>query len=566
MEGEAKLLDLNEELTFEDMGTGRVELLLRFASGLYKGRFLYINTSVSHNQPEGESFGSDPSLEAGLTTYIEQAGLSLRHAEIRLQLETSSYILKDCDSLTGTWVKHSLEEASGIVIEAGDSLLIGSSLVEFTRGPFFNPITEVVEMYRLQDLATSLGDLNAIAYISLDSVDQDVRSRLSTAQQVLRSSPFPPNYLNASALDNEVAIGLQPITLGSSPDCDLKLPDIEQYFVRIAYTEGQFVLSQGQTSKATIFKRLAKDELYILQPGSVFSIGELEFEVCRFNVGRWSECGARPTLEDTEISLQNLFVYDDFPISFFAVYDGHGGFACAEFLKENLHKFIRDQLINHPQRLLAVNRTLHEGIHQAFKECDLAFYSKYREEADKQGSTAIVCLIIGDRIIACNLGDSKAILCRKGRAVELSFDHKPNFPEEKQRIEQNGGFVAFNRLCGMLAISRSFGDFKFKAEGEKPTEESRKRLLSNSPDIREIYINPQDDEFLLLACDGMFEAFTPQAVVTLIRQKLARMQPTEQDPSRVIREVVNEAIYSKRTRDNVTAILVTLSCGITLES
>mmetsp|Transcript_2124 Transcript_2124/g.5259 ORF Transcript_2124/g.5259 Transcript_2124/m.5259 type:complete len:580 (-) Transcript_2124:2222-3961(-) len=561
MEGEVRLLDPNEDLTLEDMGTGRVELLLKCTSGLYKGRFLYINTS-----PEGESFGSDLAADAGLTTYIEQAGLSLRHAEIKFHVETSTYILKDCGSSTGTWVKLSPAEASGVEVESGSAFLIGSSLLEFSRGEVFDEVAEVVDMFHLNDLAGSLDNFDNIAYISLESAPPEDRNRLSNAQQMIRTSTFPEHYLNVSFLSDRKKVGLHPLKIGSASDSDIRISGVDQYVGDISFKYGHFVFSQENDVKVAIFKRLGHDEPYNLQPGNVFRIGHLEFETCRFNVGRWSEKGARTSLEDTDISVQNLFVYEDIPVSFFGVYDGHGGAACSEYLKSNLHNFMRNQIISHPHKASSVNRALYEGISEAYKACDLAFFNQYPTEANSQGATAVVCLIIGDRIITCNLGDSKAVLSRNGRAIELSVDHKPDLATEKERITQKGGFVAFGRLCGRLAVSRSFGDFNYKAVGERRTIENTESLMSSVPEIKEVYINPQEDEFLLLACDGMFEAFTPQGVVSLIREKLARMQSTEQDPNRVIREVVNEAVYSRRTRDNVSAILVTLSCGIAVDT
>ena len=78
------------------------------------------------------------------------------------------------------------------------------------------------------------------------------------------------------------------------------------------------------------------------------------------------------------------------------------------------------------------------------------------------GSTACVVMIVGDRVICSNLGDSRAVLCRNGQAIELSCDHKPDNVDEEARIKANGGFVTFNRVLGRLAVSRSFGDFAYK--------------------------------------------------------------------------------------------------------
>lgn len=93
------------------------QFLLRCTEGIFQGKFLYINMT-----PDGEVFGSgDPELNEDITMYIEQAGLSLRHASIlysdkngQVFLEDESgeideyngrYILRDCGSETGTWVR-----------------------------------------------------------------------------------------------------------------------------------------------------------------------------------------------------------------------------------------------------------------------------------------------------------------------------------------------------------------------------------------------------------------------------------------------------------------------------
>jgi protein phosphatase 2C family protein 2/3 len=565
MEGEVRLLDPCEDLALEDMGIGRVELLLSCTSGLYKGRFLYINTDVRTTQPEGELFGSDLSAEAGVTTYIEHAGLSPRHAEIKYLEEFSSFRLKDCGSSTGTWVMLLADEvAEGVYIEEGSSLLIGSTVIEFSQGPPLDAHSEVAQLFDLQSFVESLDSSNSIESVPIASAPPEVRERLGRAQEMMRSEFLLQHYLRVSAADNHTSVGLLPVSIGSAPDCSVRVPGVDPLVATINYQQGEFYLTTGPDITVAIFKRLEPDELYNLLPGHVFRIGQLEFEACRFNVGRWSERGARPTLEDTDISIQNLFVYDEIPVSYFAVYDGHGGSTCSDFLKANLHQFVRKQLTSHPLNASSVNRALFEGIGEAFKSCDLAYSEQYPLVCNTHGSTGIVCLVIGDRIIACNLGDSKAVLSRKGRAIELSQDHKPDNPSERSRIEENKGFVALGRLCGRIAVSRSFGDFSFKAAGR--TEELSTSLMEISPEIKEIYINLQEDEFLLIACDGMFEAFTPQKAVSLIREKLARMPLNEQNPNRVIREVINEAVYSRRTRDNVTAILITLSCEIVVDS
>jgi serine/threonine protein phosphatase PrpC len=75
------------------------------------------------------------------------------------------------------------------------------------------------------------------------------------------------------------------------------------------------------------------------------------------------------------------------------------------------------------------------------------------------GTTGAVCLITGDKIYCANAGDTRIVLSRKGRAVRLTFDHKADIPEEIIRINQLGGYVSDKRVCGVLAVARSLGDF-----------------------------------------------------------------------------------------------------------
>ena len=71
-------------------------------------------------------------------------------------------------------------------------------------------------------------------------------------------------------------------------------------------------------------------------------------------------------------------------------------------------------------------------------------------------------LITGSEIYCANAGDSRTVMCERGQAVELSFDHKPDLPEERNRIMKAGGEVVEGRVNGMLALSRAIGDFDYK--------------------------------------------------------------------------------------------------------
>ena len=88
----------------------------------------------------------------------------------------------------------------------------------------------------------------------------------------------------------------------------------------------------------------------------------------------------------------------------------------------------------------------------------------------------------------------------KGRAKPLSEDHKPQLEAEKNRITAAGGFVDFGRVNGNLALSRAIGDFEFKKGAELPPES---QIVTAFPDVEEHELT-DEDEFLVLACDGEF--------------------------------------------------------------
>lgn len=78
------------------------------------------------------------------------------------------------------------------------------------------------------------------------------------------------------------------------------------------------------------------------------------------------------------------------------------------------------------------------------------------------GTTACVLLVTNDLIYCANVGDSRAVLCSDGKAIPLSYDHKPQNDEELARIEKSGHFVEDDRVDGNLALSRAIGDFQYK--------------------------------------------------------------------------------------------------------
>jgi serine/threonine protein phosphatase PrpC len=135
------------------------------------------------------------------------------------------------------------------------------------------------------------------------------------------------------------------------------------------------------------------------------------------------------------------------------------------------------------------------------------------------GCTAIVALLVGEKyMLVANAGDSRGVLCRKGVAVALSEDHKPSQEREIRRIKNAGGFVNMvGRVNGNLNLSRSLGDLKYKQVKHLPPEE---QMITAEPDIELFEIHPEEDEFFILACDGIWDVLTNQEACDFVRQKV----------------------------------------------
>lgn len=122
----------------------------------------------------------------------------------------------------------------------------------------------------------------------------------------------------------------------------------------------------------------------------------------------------------------------------------------------------------------------------------------------------------------------------------------------------------FGRVLGRLAVTRAFGDFDCK-NIEVPNEDQHKEIKSFvlvEPEIRVVTLDPSRDDFILLASDGLYDRFSSEDCVRIVKDKLKSMPLMEQDPQKVTRELVTEAIYKRIMTDNITVILATLNRGI----
>ncbi len=139
-------------------------------------------------------------------------------------------------------------------------------------------------------------------------------------------------------------------------------------------------------------------------------------------------------------------------------------------------------------------------------------------ESTNAGCTANVVMITKAEILCANAGDSRAVLSKKGKVKDLSVDHKPDLPTEKRRIERANGFVEEGRVNGMLALSRSMGDFEYKSNTIMKAED---QIITAFPDITVEKITAESD-FIICACDGIWDCLTSQEAVDFVVEKLKK--------------------------------------------
>ncbi|KIK69554.1 hypothetical protein GYMLUDRAFT_33926 [Collybiopsis luxurians FD-317 M1] len=266
--------------------------------------------------------------------------------------------------------------------------------------------------------------------------------------------------------------------------------------------------------------------------------------------------GWRITMEDSHAAVLNFDEEKNGHNAFFAVYDGHGGGSVAKYAGQNVHKkLLAEESYSAKQYELALKK--------AFLGTDEDILANPAHARDPSGCTAVAALVTDDKIYVANAGDSRSVISVKGEVKALSFDHKPTNESEKIRISGAGGYVEYGRVNGNLALSRAIGDFEFKKNYNLPPE---KQIITADPDVTTHEIDPED-EFLVLACDGIWDCLTSQQVVNFIRLKVAEGKELGE-----IGEMMCEHCLAPDTSagagigcDNMTVLIVALLHGRTKE-
>ena len=223
-------------------------------------------------------------------------------------------------------------------------------------------------------------------------------------------------------------------------------------------------------------------------------------------------------------------------ISYFGIFDGHNGEHCAEFLRKNLLQYI----YTNPNFPKNIEKAIKEGFIKADQDYLFNFSDIYKnansngniqvyDTCNNSGSCGLILLIVDTKIYIANVGDSRCLVsCENGKIQkDVTRDHKPEFPYEKQRIYSHGGKIYQNETIfseeinngkndipknkillgpfrvnpGKLSVSRTIGDAKGKLEkfGGTPN------VIIPDPDIYVFDYYKDDIDYFIMGCDGIFD-------------------------------------------------------------
>mmetsp|Transcript_12910 Transcript_12910/g.47810 ORF Transcript_12910/g.47810 Transcript_12910/m.47810 type:complete len:724 (-) Transcript_12910:267-2438(-) len=333
----------------------------------------------------------------------------------------------------------------------------------------------------------------------------------------------------------------------------------------------------------------------------------VELERLCVDSGRWQRFrGTEGYLGDTE-----RFV------GLWAIFDGHRGRRCAEFLRDELSHHLKEAFRSEgllPSEHDAGEQPLPTGAsaERALKQALISVEEAYAnaQTLDESGSTAIVALMAGGHLVIGLMGDSGAILSRGQLAHKLTEAHTPGRPDERARIEACGGWVTTEtdlffgqlrrmdlrdptirdkasqkcrvvtiyRVCGQLAVSRAIGDADFKnftLDTPVPEPEVWQfpdghpqrfdgSLVSSEAEV-EVHFLQQDDHFVLIACDGFWDVVSPGECVSFVWARLQQEGITSHNVTNVTKQLADriagdlaDLALRSGSSDNVTVVIIFL--------
>eukprot|EP00927_Polykrikos_kofoidii_P053952 TRINITY_DN48464_c0_g1_i1.p1 TRINITY_DN48464_c0_g1~~TRINITY_DN48464_c0_g1_i1.p1 ORF type:complete len:1206 (+),score=208.96 TRINITY_DN48464_c0_g1_i1:125-3742(+) len=277
--------------------------------------------------------------------------------------------------------------------------------------------------------------------------------------------------------------------------------------------------------------------------------------------------GQRATMEDAVDAIADLDC--EIPTEFYAVLDGHGGSEAVEFVKQRLPVLIREHgsfgdrdkvgdvlsetFVRLDEELLELVRRndrttleLPREVRPLTKTHSVLDIRDVPGAACRLSSGCVACIALlrGKSIHVSNLGDCRAVVCCGGEAKALTEDHRPDVEAEHQRLSKFGVEVSSDGyMHGQIGVSRAFGDWDWNKD--------QKCLgLLCTPDVFDFEIG-EETEFLLLACDGIFEKMSTKEVVQIVRRSL-RMTGNPKEAA----ETLIKHATKRNSSDNLSALVV----------
>eukprot|EP00002_Diphylleia_rotans_P038985 TRINITY_DN8940_c0_g1_i2.p1 TRINITY_DN8940_c0_g1~~TRINITY_DN8940_c0_g1_i2.p1 ORF type:complete len:615 (+),score=118.70 TRINITY_DN8940_c0_g1_i2:57-1901(+) len=253
--------------------------------------------------------------------------------------------------------------------------------------------------------------------------------------------------------------------------------------------------------------------------------------VRRYEYGAFETRGRRMQMED--VTVIHGDVREGRGEDVFVVLDGHGGRAAADFVAENFVKTLiskLDSLSDCKSSMKETFTSINQDMTSRFVHC---------------GATAAVVFLQQSHLIAANIGDTRIIafsdtMSSEGDIRSLSEEHKPSTKNEYDRVMSLGGTIKEGRLCGVLAVTRAFGDAFFSP------------YVCAEPALFEL---PLDDLqtgnwFIVLATDGVWDVMSNKEVADHVLDKAVTNHLASVSKSLV------EAAHSKGSTDNISATII----------
>ncbi|KAI0675128.1 protein serine/threonine phosphatase 2C [Trametes maxima] len=271
--------------------------------------------------------------------------------------------------------------------------------------------------------------------------------------------------------------------------------------------------------------------------------------------------GPRDSMEDTHLLVAPFAGIHGQGL--FAVFDGHGGKEAASWCRSNYNTFLVDALEEHR------NGNVIDALKSSFVRADEDLERIWLESGGKEhsGTTAVVAFLrLEDdkgrqsfaptrrnplervhnafmpppdvrRVLYCaNVGDARAVLGRGGKATRLTYDHAVTDGTEAARVEEAGAVIEDGRVDGVLIPTRALGDANMN------------QYISSVPHTTKVELD-EEDEILILACDGLWDVVNDQEAVDIVHGV--------QDSMEAAQRLVEEA-RRRKTQDNVTILVVRL--------